>query len=163
MTKDTSSTRRIMLALTEANSLQVFWRAAMDDMTSGDAELITVFVHDDRWHRAASLPFTTEVSRASGGSMKFTPQRAEEVAGEAVSRAQRKLRQLALESRIQPAFEILAEHEAARLCEFIRSESDLLIAPSFFKERPFYSELTQLKCRILLVDAKGVSTGPEED
>jgi hypothetical protein len=151
-----------MLAVTEASSLQALWRAAMEHMTGERAELITVFVRDDRWRRAASLPFTEEVSRASGGSMNFTAERAEEVDRDAVMRTQGRLQQLATDSEIQLAFEILAEHEVTRIHEFVRSESDLLIAPSFFKGRPFYSELARLKCRILLVNAKDATAEPED-
>jgi len=162
MTKDTSNTRRVVLAVTETSSLQVLWRTAMEQMPSERTELITVFVRDDQWRRAASLPFTEEVSRASGGSMNFTPERAEEVDRDVVMRTQGRLRQLATDSQIQSAFEILAEHEATRLHEFVRSESDLLIAPSYFKRRPLYSELARLKCRILLIDVKNVITDPED-
>ena len=162
MTKDTSNTRRVVLAVTETSSLQVLWRTAMEQMSGERAELITVFVRDDRWRRAASLPFTEEVSRASGGSMNFTPERAEEVDRDVVMRTQDRLQQLVTDSQIQSAFEILAEHEATRFHEFVRSESDLLIAPSYFKRRPFYSELARLKCRILLIDAKNVVTDPED-
>jgi hypothetical protein len=151
-----------MLAVTEASSLQVLWRTAMEQMSGERAELITVFVRDDRWRRAASLPFTEEVSRASGGSMNFTPERAEEIDRDVVTRTQDRLQQLVTNSKIKSAFEILAEHEATRLHEFVRSESDLLIAPSYFKRRPFYSELARLKCRILLIDANDVITDPED-
>ncbi len=161
MTNDTSNTRRIMLAVTETSSLHDLWRAAMEQLAGEHAELITVFVRDDRWRRAASLGFTEEISRASGGSVNFTLQRAEEVDRDAVTRTQGRLQQLATESEIQLAFEILAEQEATRIHEFVRSELDLVIAPSFFKRRPFYSELTQLKCRILLVDAEDVTTETE--
>jgi hypothetical protein len=150
-----------MLAVTEASSLQALWRTAMEQMSGERTELITVFVRDDRWRRAASLPFTEEVNRSSGGSMKFTLQRAEEVDRDAVMRTQVRLQQLATDSEIQLAFEILAEHEATRIHELVRSESDLLIAPSYFKGRPFYSELARLKCRILLVDAKDGATESE--
>jgi len=153
--------RRVILAVTEASSLQVLWRTAMEHMTGEHAELITVFVSDDRWRRAASLPFTEEISRASGGSMNFTLQRAEEVDREAVTRTQGRLQQLATDSQIQLVFEILAQHEATRMHELVRSDSDLIIAPAFFKGQPIYAELAQLKCRILLVDAKDVATDLE--
>ena len=163
MTKDTSNTRRIMLALTEANSLPVYWRAVMEHMADAPSELVTVFIRDDRWRRAASLPFTKEISRASGSSIKFTPQRAEDVDRESVQHAQQQVQRLAMESKIQLVFEILAEHETKRFHEFVRSEADLLIAPSFFEKRPFFSELAQLKCRILLIDAKDMTTDPKDD
>ncbi len=151
-----------MLAINETSSLRSLWRAAMEHLVGEHAELITVFVRDDRWHRAASLPFTQEISRASGSSMSFTPQRAEEVDKDAVARMQNQLKQLATDSKIQFVFEIVAEHEATRIREFIRPESDLLIAPSFFKGRPFYSELARLNCEILLVEAKEFASEPED-
>jgi len=77
-------------------------------------------------------------------------------------RTQGRLQQLAMDSEIQLVFEILAEHEATRIRKLVRSESDLIIAPSLFKGRPFYSELARLKYRILLVDAKDVTTEPED-
>lgn len=162
MTKNTSNTRRVMLAFNETSALHDLWRAAMEQLAGEHTELITVFVRDDRWRRAASLPFTEEVSRASGSSTNFTLQRAEEVYRDAVTRTQGRLRQLAKDFEIQLAFEILAEHEASRIHEFIRPESDLIIAPSFFEGRPFYSELARLKCEILLVDAEDVTTWPED-
>ena len=162
MTKGTSNTYRVVLAVNEASSLQVLWRAAMKHMSGGRPDLITVFVRDDRWRRAASLPFTEEVSRVSGGTMNFTLQRAEAVDRDAVTRMRGRLQQLATDSEIKSAFEILAEHETTRIHEFVRSESDLLIAPSFFKGRPIYSELARLKCRILLVDANNGATEPKD-
>ena len=152
MTKESSKTRRVMMAVTETSSLQELWREAMEQLAGECTELITVFVHDDRWRRAASLPFTEEISRASGGSMNFTLQRAEQVDSDAVMRTQGQLQKLATNAEIHLVFEILAEHEAMRIHELVRSESDLLIAPSFFKGQPIYSELARLKCRILLVD-----------
>ncbi|MBT8090285.1 MAG: hypothetical protein KJO01_08770 [Gammaproteobacteria bacterium] len=161
MIKNTSNTRRVMLAVTETSSIHDLWRVAIQHLQGEHAELITVLVRDDRWRRAASLEFTEEISRAGGGSVSFTLQRAEEVDRDAVMRTQDRLQQLAMKAKIQLAFEILAEHEATRLHEFVRSESDLLIVPSFFKGRPFYSELARLKCRILLVDAKDVTAERE--
>jgi hypothetical protein len=147
-----------MLAVTETSSLHDLWRATLEQLAGEHAELVTVFIRDDRWRRAASLPFTEEISRASGGSMNFTLQRAEEVDREAAIRTQGRLQQLATDAEIQLAFEILAEHEATRIHELVSSETDLLIAPSFFKGQPIYTELARLKCRILLVDTRDVAT-----
>ena len=153
--------RRVMLAVTASSALQDLWRAAIEHTADEQAELLTLLVRDDRWRRAASLPFTREVSRASGGSANFTPRRAEEVDRDAGLRTQGRLRELASDSRIPLAFETLAEHEAIRIHEFVKSESDLLIAPSFFKERAFYSEIARLKCKILLIDTQEASASPE--
>lgn len=151
-----------MLVVNETSSLHDLWRTAMEHLADEHAELTTVFVRDDRWRRAASLPFTEEISRASGSSMNFTLQRAEEVDSDAVTRTQSRLQQLAMDSKIQLAFEIVAEHEATKIHELVRSESDLLIVPSVFEGRPFYSEIARLKCRFLLVDVMDVTTGLED-
>ena len=100
MTKESGNTRRVMMAVTETSSLQDLWRVAMEQLAGECTELITVFVHDDRWRRAASLPFTEEISRASGGSMDFTLQRAEQVDSDAVMRTQGQLQKLATNAEI---------------------------------------------------------------
>lgn len=157
MMKSTTEIRRVMLAVTESSSLPDLWRAVTEHLAGASAELITIFVSDDRRRRAASLPFTREVSRISGGSENFTPRRAAQVDSDAVVRTRRRLRQLAAEAEIQLVFQILAENEAARIHEFVTAEPDLLVAPSFFESRPIYTELARLKCRILLVDTEDVT------
>lgn len=146
--------RRILLAITASSSLPELWRVVTENLQSGTAELITLFVSDDRWHRAASLPFTREVSRVGGGSENFTPQRAQQIDDDAVVQKRRELNDLASEVDLKYEFEVLPEHEAARLQEFVTFEQDVLIVPSFFKSRPIYAELTRLKCRILFVDGE---------
>lgn len=146
--------RRILLAITESSSLPELWRVVIENLQSGAAELITLFVSDDRWHRAASLPFTREVSRVGGGSENFTPQRARQIDEDAVGQKRRELNDLANEVDLKYEFEVLPEHDAARLREFVTFEQDILIVPSFFKSRPIYAELTRLKCRILFVDGE---------
>ena len=144
--------RRILLAITESSSLPELWRVVTETLQSGAAELVTVFVSDDRWHRAASLPFTREVSSVGGGSENFTPKRAQQIDEDAVGRKRRELNDLASEADLKYVFEVLPEHDAARLREFVTFEQDVLIAPSLLKSRPIYAELTRLKCRILFVD-----------
>lgn len=146
--------RRILLAITETSSLPELWRAVIENLQSGADELVTVFVSDDRWHRAASLPFTREVSRVDGGSENFTLQRAQQIDEDTVGQKRRELNELASEADLQYAFEVLPEHDAARLHEFVTFEQDVLIAPSFLKSRPIYAVLTRLKCRIQFVDAE---------
>lgn len=153
MTQTKSEFRRIMLAITESSSLNELWSAVEKHLANEPAELITLFFTDDRWHRAASLPFTREIPRLGGGSADFTPQRADQVGEDAVQRARARLQQLAERAKIKLAFEMLKEHELTRLQEFVTSESDVLIAPAIFKGQPLYAELTRLKCRILLIDA----------
>jgi len=161
MTQKKSELRRIMLAITESSSLRELWSAVEDHLASEPAELITLYLSDDRWHRAASLPFTREIARFGGRSADFTPQRADQVGRDAMQRAHAQLRQLATDARIELAFEMLPENELTRLQEFVTSESDVLIAPAFFKGQPVYAELTRLKCRLLLIDSPEVTSDEE--
>lgn len=163
MTTNQNSLRRIMLAITETSSLQDLWAAAMEHLEDTSTEVITLFVSDDRWRRAASLPFTREISRVGGGVSEFTLQRAEQVDKDAVVRAQGRLRKLAADAKIRFAFEILDEREATRIHELVRSELDVLIAPSVLKARPIYAELSRMKCRILLIDTREVLAPSQDD
>ena len=161
MTQKKSELRRIMLAITESSSLSDLWAAVENHLTSEPAELITLYLSDDRWHRAASLPFTREITRFGGRRAEFTPQRADQVGQDAMQRAYAQLRQLATDASIELAFEMLQENELTRLQEFVTSESDVLIAPAFFKGQPVYAELTRLKCRLLLIDSPEVTSDEE--
>jgi leucyl aminopeptidase (aminopeptidase T) len=153
-----SNKRRVFLAITETSPLSELWRAVTEHLGDAQAELVTVFVSDDRWRRAASLPFTREISGVSGSSENFTLQRAEQIDKDAVASAQCEIRQLAAEAELQVAFEFLSEHDAAQIHELVKVEQDVLIAPSFFRSRPIYAELTRLRCRILLVDSEDADT-----
>jgi len=151
--KKRNDKRRVLLAISEASSLPDLWRAVVEHLAGDNGELTTVFVTDDRWHRAASLPFTREVCRVSGDSENFTPQRAQQIDEDTVGRTHRELEKLATEAELQFAFTVLPEHDAARLKEIVSVEYDVLIVPTFLKDRPVYAELTRMKCRILYVDA----------
>lgn len=163
MTSERTDVRRVMLALWETSSLQELWQAALQHISEEPAELLTVYVTDDRWRRAASLPFTREVSRFGGGTRDFTLVRAEQVDKEAVAQAEGRLKELATEARIQFSFTVLREHEAPKIGEFVTSESDVLIASAVLKRRPIYAEIARLKCRILLVDEEDDTTPAAEN
>ena len=152
--KNTDDKRRVLLAITEASPLQELWRAVIEHLSGSRGDLTTVFVSDDRWHRAASLPFTREVSRYSGDSEDFTPQRAHQINEDTVGRTHRELEKLASEAELNFAFEVLPEHDAAKLQEIISVQYDVLIVPAFLKNRPIYAELTRMQCRILYVDTE---------
>lgn len=147
-----SDRRRVLLAITESSPLRQLWSVVVEQAADAHTELITVFVSDDRWHRAASLPFTREVSRVGGGSENFTPQRAQQINDDTVGQKQRELEELAREAELTFEFEVLPEHEVTKLEKLLSIEHDVLIAPSLLKTRPIYAELTRLKCRILFVD-----------
>ena len=150
--KRASDKRRLLLAITETSSLSTLWRVVTQQAEGEQTELVTVFVCDDRWHRAASLPFTREVSRVGGGSANFTPQRAQQIKDDTVGRKRQELQKLASDAELSLEFEVLPEHDAQRLRDFVTFEQDVLIAPALLKERPIYAEITRLKCRILFVD-----------
>ena len=147
-----SEKRRVLLAITEASPLQDLWRAVVDYLAGSHGELTTVFFSDDRWHRAASLPFTREVSKVSGDSEDFTRERAQQIDDDTVGRTHRELEKLASEAELSFAFEVLPEHDASKLKEIVSVQHDVLILPSFMKSRPIYAELTRLKCRVYYVD-----------
>ena len=78
MTERSDTGTRVLIAVTEFSPVDKLWRAALDIIAESPGELLAVFVSEDHWHRAASLPFTLEISRLSGAGAKFTQQRAEQ-------------------------------------------------------------------------------------
>ena len=145
--------RRVLIAMTETSPVAELWQTALEQIAELEAaEVVAVFVSDDRWRRAASLSFTREISRASGASVDFTHRRAELVDSETVRRKQRQIRRLAAESNLSPAFEILSEFDAARIEELIGVGENLLIAPALIRLRPIYAELNRLKCQVIFVE-----------
>jgi len=151
--KTTDDRLRVVIAVTEASPLSALWRAAMDLLSESPAELLALFVDDERWHRAASLPFTREISRIGGTAADFTVQRAEQVNKEAATRTQRRIEQLASKADLALAFEVLPESDQERIQELVGPGQNVLIAPSFITRRAIYAHLTRLDCRILLIEA----------
>lgn len=157
MTENRTDVRRILLAMNEASSIPDLWRAVTEHLADEETELVTVFFHDDRWRRAASLPFTREIFRVSGGSAKFTATRAEQLDRDLITGIRTRLQQFATEAKIRFAFEIFSEQETTRIHELLGSDSDVLIVPSSFRGRPIYNEIVSLKCRIRFVETAGPS------
>jgi len=152
MTK-TDDRLRVVIAVTEASSLMALWHAAMKLMSESPAELVAFFVDDDRWRRAASLPFTREISRIGGAVADFTVQRAEEVNKEAITRTQHRIEQLASKADLALEFEVLPESDQKRIEELVGTGHNVLVAPSFITTQPIYAHLIRLDCRILLIEA----------
>lgn len=142
----------VVIAITELAPVQRIWRAALQFIEESRAELHALFVEDERWHRAASLPFTREISRVSGADADFTVQRAIEVHKEAIDRAQRQLQQLAAESERELAFEVLAESDQKRIRDLVANGDCIVIAPEVLAEQPVFRELQELGCRIVLIE-----------
>jgi len=124
------------------------------------ADLAALYLQDDRWYRVASLPFTREVLRRGGIPVDFTQQRAEQVSRERAARVREVIRELAAESKLEPVFESLSESDAVRLREFIGSRENIFVAPSFISTRPIFSMLSEMNCRIELVEAEEEQEGP---
>ena len=163
MQAEQGSKRRVLLVVTETSPVEKLWRALLDDLADAQAEVVAVFVSDDRWIRAASLPFTREISRLSGGSEVFTARRAEQVFGDMVERVRHRIRQLAAERQLQLVFEILNAQEPNRIREFVRIEHDLLVAPSVLQYWPDFADLARPERRVVFVNDEEppCPTGPQ--
>lgn len=152
MANEAREVKRVLLVITESSPVEKLWRAVIECIEGVPTEVMTVFVSDDRWRRAASLPFTREISRTSGAIADFTLRRAVRLDEETVADIRAKLGELAADRGLQFVFALLPEHEAARVREIVQVERDVLIAPSVLEGRPFFAELARLNRRILLVD-----------
>jgi hypothetical protein len=142
-----------VIAMTEASPVAEMWRVAMRFLGDSRADLVALFLADDRWLRVASLPFTREFPRVGGRPSEFTRQRAEELHRDAAREARRLIDALAGEARIKTVFEILSESDRARLAELVGGASSILIAPTLIRSRPVYAELIEIGCRIELIEA----------
>lgn len=152
--KTTDDRLRVVIAVTESSPLAALWHAAMNLLDESPGQLVALFLDDDRWRRAASLPFTREISRISGAVADFTVQRAEQVNKEAITRTQRRIEQLASEADLALAFEVLSEPDQKRIQELVGNDQNVLIVPAFITTRPGYAHLTRLDCRLLLIEAE---------
>ena len=152
---------RIVIAVTEFTPVHVLWRAAMRLLEDSPAELVALFVEEDRWHRVASLPFTREISR-TGGVKDFTRRRAEQIHRDAIARMRDAIQTLAKEASIKPSFEVLPESDVAKIRDFVGDRRNVLVAPAFISSRPVYAIFSELDCRILLVEAAEEQAQTEE-
>jgi len=149
--KQESETNRVIIAITELAPVQPLWREALQHLRESRDELMALFLADDQWHRAASLPFTREISRLSGVDVDFTSTRASEIHTEAVARAQRQLQQLAAEANRELAFEVLPESDQNKVREIVTETRTILIVPSELANRPIFAELAKSGCRVVLL------------
>jgi len=154
MNKETDQNARIVIAVTELTPVQQLWQEALQHLRETRADLFALFVADDRWYRAATLPFTREISRWSGMDVKFTVQRARQLHDEAVRRARQRMHDLAAEAKTQIVFEVLPESDQERIRELAAGPQNVLIVPSFIARRPLFAELQKLNCRIVLIEAE---------
>jgi len=153
-TSNTNDLRRILLAVTETSPLTRLWRVVAEHLVGAHGELITLFISDDRWHRAASLPFTREISRIGRRNVEFTSKRAEQIDRDVVDRTRLQLQRLADEAELRFVFEVLREHQTTELHKLVSVQHDVLIVPSYLRGSPVYTEFARLNCQILLVDTE---------
>ncbi len=154
--KTNNDSVRIVIAVTETSPVQTLWRAALDRLREAPAEIVALFLADDRWHRVASLPFTCEISRIGGSIAAFTLQRAEQLNAEAVRRARRDIERLAAEANLALAFEVLSETDSNRIAELAGGSRNVIIAPSFIITQPIYAHFSRLGCRVELIETTEV-------
>ena len=150
--KTRNELRRVLLALTDNIPLAPLWNALTSQLEGSPAEVVAIFVTDERWRRAARLPFTREISKVSGSSANFTEQRAEQLHKEHFEETRKQVRELAAESNLELIFELLSESDAGRIRELVEAGHDVVIAPAYIATRPIYAEIVRLECHILLVE-----------
>ncbi len=143
---------RILVAVTETSPVAELWQAVLS-RRGGATEVIALLVADDRWHRAASLPFTREISKLGGAVADFTRQRADELCRESVVRMHQRIAALAAEADLALAFEELSEQNAKRIEELVAGSGSILIASALITREPIYAYISRLGCHIELVGA----------
>lgn len=153
--------RRILVAVTEASPVERLWQATLDLLREEDAEVAVLILRDDRWQRAASLPFTHEISRVGGLRSDFTRERAETLAEEAIARLQSLTQSLASEANVRCSYHIIADAALEELERLIDSRQSTLVASTVFARLPLYEELQSLNCEIVFVDRTADDVGAD--
>lgn len=158
-----NDTRRIVIALTETSPVTILWRAAMAFREETSADLVTLFLQDERWLRAASLPFTREFPRSGARPTEFTHQRAREVGQEMAKQARRLIEQLADKAKAKVLFETLLEPDRGRLVELVGESRSILIAHDAITALPIYVHFVELGCQIELIGSSAEKDDEEDD
>ena len=161
--KTQSDKVRILIALTETSPVPRLWKAALDMRAKRPADLVTLFLQDERWLRAASLPFTREFPRSGARPLNFTQQRAQEIGQETARQAKKLIDQLAAKSKTRVAFETLSERDRPRLVEIIGEHQSILIAADAITALPVYVHFVELGCHIELIDSASDPENGESD
>jgi hypothetical protein len=144
--------RRVVIALTETSPVAELWEAALRARSDLGEELTVIFLHDERWHRAASLPFTREVPMAGGADRDFTLQRAEQLLNEAATNLRNTIEKLASSAGLSVAFQTISEQDQEQARSLLAGEISVLVGPSALAEHPILVELRRLDRRLVLVE-----------
>ena len=145
---------RVIIAMTESSPVAELWQAAMDVARDSQIELVAVYLHDERWEHAASLPFTREISLIGGSSTEFTLQRAEQLVTETASLLRNEIERLASEAGLPVAFEVLPESNRALIQALFGRDKILVVGPPVLAKRPVFGDLRDLAHKILLVESE---------
>ena len=144
-----------MIAVTETSPIVDLWEAALQLISESSAELVVMFLHDERWHRAASLPFTREVSLTGGSDTDFTPHRADQLLEETAGRLRKRVEELAVNADLEFAFKVISEQDPAATGTLLSSEISAVVGPSVLASHPVFIELQGANRRLVLVETGG--------
>lgn len=145
---------RVIIALTEASPVQELWQAAIEACEDSPADVLVVYVDDERWQRAASLPFTREIPKLGGCAVDFTARRAERLFADAVAAIKGELDALAEQSGRAVSFETLPGSDHERTKRLIGPGArHMLIAPAALMQFPVYAELTRFEIEVRIVES----------
>jgi hypothetical protein len=143
---------RIVIAVTDPSEVGGLWQTAMQRLGEKPSELLALFLSDDRWVRAASLPFTREISRIGGVAVDFTPARAERLSRDIVRSVERSIARLAGEARLPFMFRVLSDAQSQEFVDLVGKGNTLLIASSRLAHQPLYTYIEKADWRIELID-----------
>ena len=149
----------VVIAVTDSCPVQRLWEAAMHHAAGNRMKVVALYITDERWHRAASLPFTCEISRIGGDTVNFTKGRAEQVLRDTAEQARRQMQRLASESELAIAFKVLSRPDPQKIKTLMGSARNVLVAPTVLEKQPVYAHFEQLVWRIELIET---SEGSDE-
>jgi hypothetical protein len=156
------SKHKIVIAVTATSSAKPLWRAAMDLLARAEGELIAVFVADERWERAAGLPFTREISSITGTASAFTPERAQDLVAASATRMRRKFEKMAARNSRNMVFEILSDVDERMIDRLVGDSQLTVIASHELSGSPVYLTLQRRRCEIVLVGDAGLGKPVDE-
>lgn len=152
---------RVIIALTEASSIAALWEAAMQASSDTNTELLVIFLHDERWQRAASLPFTREISQVGGNARDFTLQRAEQVLDEKAGTLRKSIEKRAERAGLTTAFQVLPETDQAQTRTLLAGETNIVVGPSALAQHPVFLELQSIVKRMILIESDERQSGQD--
>ena len=144
--------RRVVIAVTESCPLSDLWRTAVQAAGDSPNEIVALFLDDERWQHAASLPFTREISRVGGSTADFTSDRAKQLLTDTISRMQEQIDRLASESGVAAKIVVVPDSEQERARSFISRSTSIVIASPALTDHPIYAELTRQELRVQIVE-----------